>query len=94
MPTVAKPDEIADAPNAPTLDDKTMPIKKTAESKVSLDADAVPARSVPHPHAAHSRPSVPRQRVAQRRLALAQCVAVLSGLRYAWPKASFVLLIG
>ena len=70
MPTVAKPDEIADAPNAPTLVNKTMPIKETAESKVSLDADAVPARSVPHPHAAHSRPSVPRQRVAQRRLAL------------------------
>ena len=59
MPTVAKPDDIADAPNAPTLDDKTMPIKKTAESKVSLDADAVPVRSVPHPHAAHSRPSIP-----------------------------------
>ena len=39
MPTVAKPDEIADALNAPTLDNKTMPIKKTAESKVSLDAD-------------------------------------------------------
>ena len=70
MPTVAKPDEIADALNAPTLDGKTTPIKKTAESKVSLDADAVPARSVPHRHAAHSRPSVPRQRVAQRRLAL------------------------
>ena len=83
MPTVAKPDEIADALNAPTLDDKTTPIKKMAESKVSLDADAVPVHSVPHPHAAHSRPSVPRQRVAQRRLALAQCVAVLSSLRYA-----------
>ena len=41
MPTVAKPDEIADALNAPTLDDKTTPIKMTAESKVSLDADAV-----------------------------------------------------
>ena len=94
MPTVAKPDEIADALNAPTLDDKTTPIKKMAESKVSLDADAVLVRSVPHLHAAHSRPSVPRQRVPQRRLALAQCVAVLSGLRYAWPKASFVLLIG
>ena len=40
MPTVAKPDEIA-----PTLDNKTMPIKKTAESKVSLDADAVPLGS-------------------------------------------------
>ena len=83
MPTVAKPDEIADVLNAPALDDKTTPIKKTAESKVSLDADAVPVRSVPHPHAAHSKPSLPRQRVAQRRLALAQCVAVLSGLRSA-----------
>ena len=62
MPTVAKPDEIADALNAPTLDDKT-----TAESKVSLDADAVPVRSVPHPHAAHSRPSVPCLWVAQSR---------------------------
>ena len=70
MPTVAKPDEIADALNAPTLDNKTMPIKRTAESKVSLDADAVPVRSVPHPHAAHSRPSVPCLWVAQRRLAL------------------------
>ena len=70
MPTVVEPDEIADAPNAPTLDDKTPPIKKTAESKVSLDADAVPVCFVPHPHAAHSRPSVPRQQVAQRRLAL------------------------
>ena len=67
MPTVAKPDEIADALNAPTLDNKTMPIKKTAESKVSLDADAVPVRSVPHPHAAHSRPSVPCLWVAQSR---------------------------
>ena len=83
MPTVAQPDEIADALNAPTLDDKTTPIKETAESKVSLDADAVPVRSVPHLHAADSRPSVPRQRVAQRRLALAKCVAVLSSLRSA-----------
>ena len=70
MPTVAKPNETADAPDAPTLDKQTTPIKKTAESKVSLDADAVPAHSVPHRHAAHSRPSVPRQRVAQRRLAV------------------------
>ena len=59
MPTVAEPDEIADALNAPTLDDKTTPIKKMAESKVSLDADAVPVRSVPHPHTAHSRLSIP-----------------------------------
>ena len=59
MPTVAKPDEIADALNTPTLDDKTTLIKKMAESKVSLDADAVPVRSVPHPHAVHSRLSIP-----------------------------------
>ena len=70
MPTVVKPDEVADAPNAPTLVNKMMPIKKTAESKVSLDADAVPVRSVPHPHATHSRLSVPCLRVAQRSLAL------------------------
>ena len=70
MPTVAKPDEIADALNAPTLVYKMTPIKKTAESKVSLDADAVPVRSVPHPHAAHSRPSIPRPRVVQRKHAL------------------------
>ena len=93
MPTVAKPDEIADALNAPTLDDKTTPIKKMAESKVSLDADAVPARSVPHPHAAHSRPSVPRQRVAQRRLALPNalpcCRACVTHMT-----PSLVLLIG
>ena len=54
LPTVAKPDEIVDALNASTLDDKTTPIKETAESKVSLDADAVPVHSVPHLHAAHS----------------------------------------
>ena len=54
IPTVAKPDEIVDALNASTLDDKTTPIKKTAESKVSLDADAVLVHSVPHLHAAHS----------------------------------------
>ena len=49
MPTVAKPDEIADALNAPTLDGKTTPIKKMAESKVSLDTDAVSVRSLPYP---------------------------------------------
>ena len=59
MPTVAKPDEITDTLKAPTLNDKTALIKKMAESKVSLDADAVPVHSVPHPHAAHSRPSIP-----------------------------------
>ena len=46
MPTVAIPDEIADALNAPTLDHKTMLIKKMAESKVSFDADAVPVCSM------------------------------------------------
>ena len=59
MPTVAKSDEITDKLKAPTLNDKTALIKKMAESKVSLDADAVPVHSVPHPHAAHSRPSIP-----------------------------------
>ena len=59
MPTVAKPDEVADALNAPTLDDKTILVNKMAEPKVSLDADAVPVCSVPHPHAAHSRLSIP-----------------------------------
>ena len=33
--------------------------KKMAESKVSLNADAVPVRSVLHSHAAHSRLSIP-----------------------------------
>ena len=70
MPTVAIPDEIADAVNAPTLYYKTMLITKMAESKVSLDADAVPVRSVPRAHSAHSRLSVPRPRVAQSKLAL------------------------
>ena len=75
MPTVAKPDEIADALNAPTLDDKTTPIKKMAESKVSLDADAVPVCFVPHPHAAHSRPSIPG-------LPCPRFIAALSSLPY------------
>ena len=93
MPTVAKPDEIADALNAPTVDDKTMPIKKTAESKVSLDADAVPVRSVPHPHAAHSRLSVPCLRVAQRRLALPNALPCCRAcVMHMTP--SLVLLIG
>ena len=84
MPTVVKPDEIADAPNAPTLVNKMMPSKKTAESKVSLDADAVPVRSVPHPHAAHSRPSDRTPSASRSEKACpAQCVAVLSSLRYA-----------
>ena len=59
MPTVAKPDEITDALKAPTLNDKTALIEKMAESKVSLDAEAVAIRSVTHPHAAHSRPFIP-----------------------------------
>ena len=42
---MAKPDEIAYALNAPTPDDKTMLIENMmAESKVSLDADAVLVR--------------------------------------------------
>ena len=51
--------QITDKLKAPTLNDKTALIKKIAASKVSLDADAVPVHSVPHPHAAHSRPSIP-----------------------------------
>ena len=81
MPTVAKPDEIADALNALTLNDKTTLVNKMAESKVSLDADAVPVRSVPHPHAAHNRLSVRCLRVAKGNPA--QCVAVLWSLRSA-----------
>ena len=81
MPTVAKPDEITDALNALTLNDKTTLIKKMAESKVGLDADAVPVRSVPHAHSAHSRLSVPRPRVGQSKLALSNPLPwVLSSL--------------
>ena len=70
MPTVAKPDEVTDALNAPTLDYKMALVNKMAESKVSLDADAIPVQSVPRDHSAHSRLSVPRPRVAQSKLAL------------------------
>ena len=81
MPTVAKPDEIADALNTPTLDYKMALVNKMAESKVSLDADAVSVRFVPHAHSAHSRLSVPRPRVAQSKLALPnQLPWVLSSL--------------
>ena len=63
MSTEPKPAEDADAPNAPALNDKTTPIKKMAESKVSLDADAVPFLSLPHPHASqqgvHTRLALP-----------------------------------
>ena len=81
MLTVAKPDVTTDALNAPTLNDKTMLITKMAESKVSLDANAVPVCSVPHPHAAHNRLSVRCLRVAKGNPA--QCVAVLWSLRSA-----------
>ena len=90
MPTVAKPDEIADAPNAPALDYKMALVKKTAESKVSLDADAVLVRSVPHPLAA-GRPYPVSESLEEGLPCPMRCRAVELALRMT---PSLVLLIG
>ena len=52
---------VTKAKSSEHLDQVTMPTvaKKMAESKVSLNADAVPVRSVLLSHAAHSRLSIP-----------------------------------
>ena len=41
MTAIPKPDEIMVSPNAPTLNDKMALVNEVAESKVSLDVDAI-----------------------------------------------------
>ena len=72
MSTEPKPAEDAHTLNAPTLDCKMALVNRKAESKVSVTM-LMPSLSVQYPIRTplpHSRPSVPRPRVAQSRLAL------------------------